>query len=365
MLDLPEYSNNSIWIPTVQVNDPEARDKAYYVKNVKSFYFQYYNGYSLNGWEFSNTRVDFLRAFAEGRQYQPHKGEYKEQKKELSVDVNGNRVQEKKDFPNIDWSCDIYDILSPANKIMESLYGSVSKIEYEINCDPLDYATIHKQEDKKLKAWSDSRIQDKVNNLAKMAGLEMPQPDFVPEDKKDLDLAAELGEFTEEHVKYVEQLVKHTFDISHWSPDIKELFYRDLFILNRACIKNEYDPEDGKIHANYIDPKYADTQKSIYMDCRDNERWWHFYTVPLSTLRQYFPDKPEDWFQKLANSYLGRFDNPLSWNDLYNTADPFGCYPYDSFKIGIGNFEWIDINTTKVKTYTDKYGRKHNKEIPC
>jgi len=361
MIGLPSFSSNSVWFPVIQEPDEEKRDRDYYLRNVKAFYFDYYNDGSLVGFNNLN-RIQWLRSFAEGRQYQPRRRVTdSDTKKEETLDENGNRVEvEREEYPVIDFSSEVWDILSPANKIMNSLVGNVMRVEYEINADPIDYATIHKTEEDKLRRWSDSRIKDKVAAAAKMAGIEMPEPQGIqPETPEDLELANELGEFAQQHVKYIEQIVKHTFDISHWSPDIKMLFYRDLFTYNRACIKNDYDPEDGKVKPTYVDIAVGDTQKSMWIDCRDNERWWHFYAMPISTLKQYFPEKPAEWFEKLARNNCGQFDNPsLSFFDQYTTRDAYGNYLYEQFKTAIGNFEWVDINIEKEEISEDRYNRR-------
>jgi hypothetical protein len=364
MVELENFSSDSIWYAFTPEPDNEKRTKEYYLKNVRALYFESYNNFSLVGFAASN-RIAWLRAFSEGRQFKPVSPDKKKETKESSLlDMHGNRIQvEVEELPVIDWNNELWDILSPANKIMTSLIGNVTQIDYEINADPLDYATQHKTAQEKLNRWVYSRIRDKVQGAAKQAGIQMPEPNMIPESPEDLDLAEDLGEFTVAHVKYIEQIVKHTFDISHWSPDIKTKFYRDIFVANKACVKNEYDPEDGKVKPTYIDIQFADTQKSIWPDCWDNERGWHYYTMPLSTLRQYFPDKPEEWFQNVAKSFCGEFDNPgVTFFNNYTQPDTFGAFPYDNFKVAIGNYEWVDINTEKWTTYTDKKGRKHNKQ---
>ena len=66
-------------------------------------------------------------------------------------------------------------------------------------------------------------------------------------------------------------------------------------------IKNDYDPADGKVKPSWVDIEFADIQKSRWPDFRDAQRAFHFYTMNITTLRQYFPDKDEVWFKNVAS----------------------------------------------------------------
>ena len=359
MIKFPGFSDQQFLM--IQEPDPDKRDKNYYLHNVKAFYTEYINSQSTVGYD-GIARIEYLRAFAEGRQ--PVKKEPTTVTKQSAVlDVNGNPIQYESDvYPVIDWSAEVWDILSPANKIMDALSGSLTKMDFEVSCDPMDYGTKQWIEDEKLRRWAYSKNRVKVQFAAKLAGIEMPEPDFIPESPEDLEQNTE--EFLPDHARYIEQVIKHTFDISHWAPDTVTLFYRDLFICNKACVQNRYDPEDGKVKAYFIDLAMADTQKSKWIDCRDNERGWHFELMSISQLRQYFPDEPEEFFKQAAASYAGYFGNPgTELFARYSVQDPYGRWGYDAYKACVGNFEWIDINKTKQVEYERK-GRRIVKDVP-
>jgi len=357
MIKFPGYSDFLV----TQESDPNKRDKNYYLTNVKAFYSEYLNGQSTVGYD-GIAKIQYLRAFSEGRQL-PENEPATTMRQSALIDVNGNPIEYESDiYPVFDWASEVWDILSPANKIMDALTGTLTKIDFEISCDPMDYNTIHEIEDAKLKSWVYSKNKTKVQFAATLAGVDIPEPDFVPEQPEDLEQNTEA--FLPDHARYIEQVVKNSFDISHWSPDTVTMFYRDLFCSNMACVKNEYDPEDGKVKPTYIELTTADVQRSKWMDCRDSERGWHFYLMSISTLRQYFPDKDEEFFKKAAMNYAGYFDNPGTETFArYSVRDPYGRYGYDAYKVCIGNFEWIDINTTK-EIISEKRGRKNVKEIP-
>jgi len=309
------------------------------------------------------SKIERLRAFSEGRQPHTEQPVNKEKKQSPILDVNGNAIEYEVDmFSGYNPQHEVWDILSPANKIMDALYGTLSKLEFNISSDPLDYSTRHKIENDKLFAWQYSKNKTKIQFAAQLAGVEVPEPSFVPETAEDLDNNDEL--FAPDHCRYIEQVVKHSFDIAHWAPDIVELFYRDLFSNGKACIKNEYDPETGKVKPTYISLSMGDIQPSQWIDCRDSERGFHFELMSISRLRQYFPDKEEDWFRQVAGSYCSMFGNPTTGIfDRYDTKNAYGNWMYDSFKACVLHTEWIDVNTTK-ETVGTKNGRKVVKEVP-
>lgn len=359
MIKFPNFGKDEYLI--VQEPDPDLRDKAYYLRNVKAFYGEYLNGLSTIGFD-GLSRIEYLRAFAEGKQ--PIKREpLKPNRRSAILDQNGNPIEYDTDItPFIDWSSDVWDILSPANKIMDALTGALTKIDFEISCDPIDPSTRNEVEDNKLDSWQYKQNRKRIQFAAMVGNVTVPEPAYIPDSPEDLDQNSE--KFLPDHARYIEQVVKHSFDISHWDPDTLELFYRDIFIANKACVKNEYDPEDGKVKPRYININTADIQRSKWIDHRDSERAWHFELINIATLRQYFPDKPEEFFKKAAASFAGYFDNPGTglWS-RYNEKDTYGRWGYDSFKCCVGNFEWIDINTTKEEI-SEKKGRKITKEVP-
>ena len=345
-----------------QEPDPRKKTANYYLTNICSMYSSWLRGQSVVGYT-DLLSIERMRAFSEGRQTHPKSKITSEEKYSPLLDQNGNRIKKEVDmFEGYNPNHEVYEIISPANKIMDALYGSLSKIDFNISCDPLDYATQQSVEDEKLKAWVYAKNQKIIKKAAEIAGIQVPEPDVVPEAPEDLEDNAD--KFLPDHAKFVEQVVKHSFDISHWSPDIVQLYYRDLFANGRGCVKNEYDPSDGKVKPTYIDLTMAYGQTSKWVDCRDQERGGHFELMSITRLKLYFPDKPQEWFEKIAQNYCGQFGNPMPglW-DRYNIMDPYGNYLYDSFVACVFHGEWIDTEKIREAVGT-KHGRKTVKEVP-
>jgi len=349
----------------LQEPDPARKDENYYKTNMLAMYGEWLNKASTVGYA-GIYRIDLLRAYANGSQPDDPLRNTNPEPPGAILDVNGNPIPSTDTDPDPTFNPrhEVWQIFSPANKIVEAIDGKLTKLDYDVQCDPLDYATKMLVEDSKLLAWLFKENQEKIALAELIGGVQTDRPPFIPEEPEDLDMNEE--KFLPDHAMYAEQVVKHTFDISHWSPTMVKMFIRDLFIIGYGCTRDEYDPETGKIVERYVDPRNADIQPSQYPDHRDSERAWHFELWNLSRVRQHFPDKPEEWFKKVATSSCGMFGNPMGtdFNTYYDKKDPYGQWMYDRFKVPIMYGEWIDIDKTKEVKGTTKFGRSVVKEVP-
>lgn len=362
MINLPGFDTSAFLFRSEE--DSDKRDEQYYLNNVQSLYSEYVRGSCSIGYS-GLSRIEYLRSVANGDDPigSQNTTAEKTSRKSSILDINGNQIPyDIEMFPAINHSHEVWDVISPIGKVLDALDGMFAKIDFDISADPLDPTTKNEVEDAKFFAWQYSKNQKKVQFAAQLAGVEVPEPDFIPEEPKDLDENQEA--FLPAHCRYVELVVKHSLDISHWPTDLKKMFYRDLLTFGSACIKNDYDPATGKVRPRYVDPARADIQASDYVDCRDSERAWDFEPMSISRLRQYFPDEPEEFFKKIAGTFSGMFGNPnINMFSNYDKKDRYGKWGYDEFKGMVGNFEWVDISKTKEVIGT-KHGRKQVKEVP-
>ncbi|MEI6297500.1 MAG: hypothetical protein WCO84_07760, partial [bacterium] len=361
MINLPGFDTSAYLFKSEY--DSNKRDKDYYLNNVRSLYSDYLRGATSIGFD-GISRIQYLRSVASGNDPIGSKANSNPaQRKSSILDINGNPVQHDIEmFPEINHSHEVWDVVSPIGKILAALDGMYAKIDYEISVDPLDYNTKRKVEDAKLHAWQYSKNQAKIQLAAQIAGVEVPEPKFIPETEEDLENNDEL--FNPDHCRFLELVVKHSLDITHWSSDLKKMFYRDLDVIGAACIKNEYDPSDGKVKPRYVNPEWADIEASDYMDCRDSERAWEYKLVSISILRQYFPEEPEEFFKKIAGNSGSMYGNPsIDKFQNYCIKDVYGYWKYDQYKVLVGMFEWVDIDKSKEVIGT-KHGRKNIKVVP-
>ena len=352
----------------LQEPDPARKDKDYYRANVYAMYSEWCGQASTVGYN-GVARIDLLRAFADGRQPDDPLRTKAQAQKENSPILSPTGVpyeyttEPAEQLPMLNVHHEAWQVFSPANKIVEAVMGKLVPIDYEIACDPLDYGTKQKVENAKLFAWQYKQNQAVIGLMEQVAGVQADRPQFVPEEPEDLDLNEER--FLPDHAMYVEQVVKHAFDLARWQPVLAGQFLRDVFVSGEGCIRDAYDPETGKVYPIYVDPRDADIQPSKHPDHSDSERAWSFDLWNLSRVRQYFPDKDEKWFKDVAGWVSGRFGNPLSteWN-AYNVLDPYGRWMYDRYKVPVMHCEWIDIDKTKEVVGTNDKGRRSVKQVP-
>src|SRR5574343_681700 len=159
MIKLDGFDTRSQLI--IQKQDPARKDKEYYKANIFAMYGQWLGQASTIGYN-GVFRIDLLRAFADGRQ--PDDPIRKEAKEPVAIlDANGNPTQHEPDEPMSTFNVhhEAWQIFSPANKIVEAIDGKLTPLDYEVQCDPMDYDTRQVIENAKLFAWQFAQNQRK------------------------------------------------------------------------------------------------------------------------------------------------------------------------------------------------------------
>lgn len=352
-----DYQNKPY--PFVRTRGKKTKD--YFLNNARALYSLHVKG--LSGVPFSLLdEFYFLRSFASGTQSEDR---YKDwMLKDESPDqvdfiqnvgvINQAKGDLRKGYTNI-----FFDIVSPANKIVETLIGKFESVEYEIMADPIDPKSRKGIEDAKIELWVTKEQLPFLKMASEAAGVPMEEPEFVPESREELDLYEMLGGLKPNFARIMEVVAKKTLDVSYWLPEIKKMLYRDFVVLGIAACRDYYDPEDGLVKSRYVDPANFGIQWSKYPDHRDSEYAYEFTDMSISTLRQYFPDRDDAFFEKIAFMYSGYAGNPETglW-DTYRMKTLSGSWGYDSYKVCIGDFEWIDIDGEKEVIKKNKFGRE-------
>jgi hypothetical protein len=342
------------------------KTKEYFLNNSKALYSLQVKG--LSGVPYALLdEFHFLRSFASGMQSEDR---YKNwMLKDESPNQNdfiqgvGITTQSKGDlrkgYTNI-----FFDIVSPAPKILATLVGKFSSVEYDISADPIDYGSKQGIENAKIDLWATKENQDFLRLASSTAGIPMQEPDFMPESREEIELYEILGGFKPNHCRIMETVIKKTLDVSYWLPTIKDMLYRDLVTLGMCGCRDYYDPEDGLVKSRYVDPSNFGIQWSKYPDHRDSEYAYEFIDMSISSLRQYFSDRDESFFEKIAYTYSGYAGNLMGGEfDTYKTRTASGGYGYDSFKVCVGDFEWIDIDGGKEVIKKNVFGREISESV--
>ena len=149
-----EYDNDKY--QPVRTDNPKAKSDDYYRKNSEAIYSAYLRG--RTGITFRDA-YDFstLRLFGDGRQSEERYKNYFS-KDELPSPQNPTNLTDertgfsksakRKGYFNVLW-----DVVSPASKIISTLVGNFLSYEYDIVADPVDGYSKNFMEDEKLRLW--------------------------------------------------------------------------------------------------------------------------------------------------------------------------------------------------------------------
>lgn len=358
------YAKGEHTFPDSEVSAEKKAQESYVVEMAAAIYKKYLNDNTAISTSYANF-ISELRDYGRGQQ---DTNKYKNFLIGSSTDTDGvvsdidghwtnNRQAERKGWMNVLW-----DIVSPAMKIRNTIHGLFDEIDFDEIADAIDADSGAEAEDKKWRLWATTRaaIAREIEQMSAMAGLPVQKPDFIPEDLNELEMYEQAGGFKAAYSMALEKLLRHTADFSEWEKKLKEKILDDLVDLNYCFARSVFDDQDNKEKWEYVDPQELVIQWSKYEDFRDSEYAGQLKEIKVSQLRRGLSEKgyTEKDVKKIAESYCGALGNPnhKEWKD-YNTKSSTGSWLYDDFKVFVFKFEWIDQNKIKKVKYTNKYGK--------
>lgn len=258
------------------------------------------------------------------------------------------------------WYNVLWDNISPAPKIMNSLHGMFDKIDFNLYVDTIDNKSKKIAEDKALVKLFESQNLEWQNEYKKKAGLPIDEDVFFPKSIEEFNMYRAKGGYKLNVSIAMQKLLRYSFDISKWDTVSRKKVIDDLICLGYGAMRDYFDSEDNKWKCKWIDPARLVIQHSQEYDYSDSEYGGYFSEWTISNLRHKLPEIEEEKWKELAHDNLGRYGNPSSdWGSFYSDLDPAsGTYGYDNFKIPVFEAEWIDTDTHKRLHYKSKYGRK-------
>lgn len=264
-----------------------------------------------------------------------------------------NKTQERRGWMNVLW-----DILSPAQMIKKMIHGLFDDIDFDIIADAVDADSGAEEENEKWKLWvtTKSPFAQRLLAAKALSGIQLEQPDFIPENIEELEMYREAGRFKTAYAMEMEKLIRHIADISEWE-DLKAKVLDDIIDLHRAFVKGDYDSDLKKIVWRYVDPEDLVVQYSKYNDFRDSTFAGEFHEIKISDLRKKLMEEgyDEDTIKTIVKTYAGKYGNPSEDAQYSERYD--GVYRYDNFTIVVFSYEWIDSDVEKKIRFTNKYGK--------
>jgi hypothetical protein len=346
-----------------EVRDPRLKKTLpYYVQKASAIYTPYINNFCSIPYA-SIGEFWLLRQYSDDDQPEET---YKKYLRRFLNDPDTKKIgthidiieAEKKSYYNVS-----YEVVSKAKKIKDTLIGLFESKEFKISADPIDLHSKTLVEDAEMEMWALVENKEFLHAYNAMAGLQNQDPAFVPESQDEMDVYKETGGFKPNYAKAMEKAIKYTRDISNWG-EIKKLMAADKLTTNYECCRDYYDPEDCMVKTRYVDPCSLIIQWSEFPDHHDSNYAGHLYTMNISEVRQWLPDRPEKFYRDLALMYCGYSGNPMqNAFHLYDNTNNFGVYGYEFFKVLILDAEWIDVDSKHELIYKNKWGNEASKEI--
>ena len=215
---------------------------------------------------------------------------------------------------------------------------------------------------KKYETFFRSKNAQFEQGFTQAAGIPYQQPEVMVNSVEELEEAAEAGMFALDYAIPAEQIVKYTYDVSHWDEDLKYKFLDDVLDLGLAVTKEYYDYVENIWKVKYIQPKYLVSQYSEKFDYGDSDFQGHFEKYTVSELLTHGFTKDE--LMEVAKSYCGYFDNPeAKLFEKYNVINTDGSYGWYAFKVLVLEVQWKDVEEKRYVLKKNKNGHEKMEDV--
>lgn len=313
--------------------------------------------------------IDVMRAYADGRQ---PTSQYKDwilgswgirNDNSQTSTVNGEgwdiRDDESAEVRRKAWMNLKTQPVSVAPKIISKINEHIRSMYYEMSVNAIDSFSIENEELSKYRLWFERQNREWLNTQYAMVGLQLEEPVFEPVNFNELELYASSGGFKVPYSTAMEDLLKHSFDVSNWDKEVAERVRKDIITLGYAIVREEFDRELERVIVRYADPKFSGMQFSNTNSFKDSEYAYTIEWMEVSKIRQRLN---MDYFTaaSLAYSFSNQYGNPsaANWGEYgYATLNSgLTSFGFDFYKIPVFCFEFIDVDNEDYIQVVNKYG---------
>lgn len=254
--------------------------------------------------------------------------------------LNG-RTRTREGYMNIN------DRLLPVmTKYMKRIVSKFMKYDHDITAQAIDEKAGEDKENDKWNSWFEADQRQFLDAYNEMMQLDVaPQVKFIPSDIEELELYEALGGFKQKHEIALENIIKHSFNLSQWDDEIKKKLITSMVANNRGAVKERMCPRENKFKAEYL------TLEDLIIPYRKETE----YMDPefFGYLRLYKPDElrikglSEEKIRQYAENFQNRYGNN-NWDavEAWERQNPEGStYGYDDFNIPCLECEWDSVDT--------------------
>lgn len=359
---LPKYTDREWNFPNRDI-DPKKKLGPYCKAFAEGIYSLWAHGKTAWGLNSYNEFAE-LRAYSCGTQSTERYKSFLTSTTDSATDSTGvstwddtpfARVAKRDGYYNMLW-----ENLSPAPKIMNSIHGMFDKVDFNLYVDTIDRNSQELLEDEMYKKFFESQNAVWQNEYKNKAGIPIDEDTFFPKSVEEFNMYRAKGGFKLNVAIAMQKLLRHSFELSKWDTVVKKKVIDDLVCLGYGAVRDYFDSEDNKWKCMWIDPARLVMQFSNEYDYNDSEYGGYFPCWTISNLRNKLPDVPEEEWKKHAANLVGQYGNPAAdWKTYYSLLDPStSTYRYDGFKIPVFDAEWMDTDTSRRLYYKSFRGRE-------
>lgn len=329
------------FLPNILSNDSEKDTPEFGFNFMQAAYNNWNTGYNGETRWGRQTRFDYNRAFAMGRQ------PMQEYKDILDLDGEDSVIQL------------IYEPLPIAIPFLMRMDDRYNQRIEKISCNAIDPFTTEKKKKAKDNAKFKLKERPRIEALQKDAGVQIEDyKENDPETEEEVEV--EFGyNYKEREEVIMQELINIVFYDNDMPGVIKERLLDDLRCCGYAGTK-VYIDANGRIKIRFIQPENLLTSYCKWNDFRDWQYNGEVFSESIAYIRLKYPGKiSEQQLFNLAQTHVGRFGNPdefsYGWDYAYTTAL---ARPYDGWKVELVELEAKTLYNLKYKTGTDRFGKE-------
>lgn len=366
-----DYYKDTALIYPDQNTPPDKKLEDYHRMECEKIYGLLQNG---NTWINTDSRksISELRRWSNGMQDTRFTlglifGTKETPQTDSAFDASGKDIRDiastqngKKAWANLDLTP-----ISVFPKIKTKINEHARAMYYELNVKAIDSYSSATEETEKYSLWFYKENKKWIDSQRIAAGIGVSEPAFMPRNLDELELFAASGGFKVPYAITMEDLLKHTFEVSEWDKEVAERVKDDLMAPGYAMVQEVFNKEINRVVVEYRDVEHSGMQFSPTKSFKNSEFAYHESLVEITSIRQRLGLNQEE-ASALAHAYVGQYGNPTSdkWSN-YNkqVGEGDGSYfGFDSFKVPVFNCEWIDIDNEQYVEFKDKYERTKSKK---
>ena len=369
--DNPTYldlSNGNSQFPNRDVSEEQKNTPEYSLSYSQAIYHRYLN--DKTGIIYSRREdLDLIRLYGKGSQPSSIYKNWYQSKANDNDDTNA-LSQWRNDKSREGWENLSQRVISPLPRIRSVLKGYIDQVGQDIFIDAIDPISNDMKDNMKWRMFTVAQNMDFIKEFHFKAGIPMEELEFLPVSETELNLFEAMGGFKMNYARVMEQIIKHTEEISEVNDRLEDEWVDDSVDLGVIAARLVYDANIKKYRYKYMDPKYLVIQ---YVESGDYSRSeWAGYVEPytISELKQVLSDKPEEFFRELAyihrdkhGNKSGVFSDDEDWDNFSKHSNKGGSFDYDNFIVEVLETEWIDYEAKRNLIYTNKFGHKTAKAL--